>query len=207
MSRIKLIILIVLILVFTGLITTICILSSKLKSLQDDYSISTANEKAYMLENSNLKNENREFQFTVEQLYYFTDSITDKMNAVKEELNIKDKNLKQLQYLLSIANKKDTIYFKDTLFVNPSLDRDTTIQDDWYLLNLGLRFPNQITVSPTFISEKYVVISYKKETIKPPKKCWIGRLFQKKHKVVTVDIVEKNPYIENKKQRFIEIVK
>lgn len=207
MSNIKLIFWVVLILIFVGLAITIGILSYKLNSLQNDYNIASANEKAYMIENSNLKNENREFQFTIDQLTYFTDSITDKINKVKEELEIKDSNLKQLQYMLSVASKTDTIYFKDTLFLNPSLNKDTTLYDDWYILNLGLKYPNQISINPTFTSEKYVVISYKKETIKPPKKCWISRIFQKKHKVVTVDIVEKNPYIENKQQRFIEIVK
>ena len=49
--------------------------------------------------------------------------------------------------------------------------------------------------------------NYKKETVNPPKKCFILRGFQKKHKVVEVVVVEKNTYIKNKQQRFIEIVK
>ena len=52
-----------------------------------------------------------------------------------------------------------------------------------------------------------MIVDYKKETINPPKKCAIGRWFQKKHKVVEVNVVEKNPYIENKQQRFTEFVK
>ena len=31
-------------------------------------------------------------------------------------------------------------------------------------------------------------------------------MFQKKHKVLKVDVVEKNPYIESNKQRFVEII-
>lgn len=54
---------------------------------------------------------------------------------------------------------------------------------------------------------KYIIVGYRKEIIDPPKKCFIARWFQKKHKVVEVNVVEKNPYIENKQQRFIEIVK
>ena len=84
---------------------------------------------------------------------------------------------------------------------------DTTIKDEWYQLNLGLRYPNTIITNPSFISEKYIVLNYKKETINPPKKCAIARWFQKKHKVVEVNIIEKNPYIENKQQKFIEIIK
>ena len=73
-------------------------------------------------------------------------------------------------------------------------------------MKLGLKYPSTITTGPKFVSEKYIMVDYKKETINPPKKCWLLRLFQKKHKVVEVNIVEKNPYIENKQQRFIEIV-
>ena len=46
----------------------------------------------------------------------------------------------------------------------------------------------------------------RKETIDPPKKNWLLRLFQKKHRVAEVEVVEKNPYINSEKQRFIEII-
>lgn len=179
---------------------------NKNQSLKEELSVLMSNQKAFISENSSLKEENRMFKFTVEQLNYYNDSILQKMNEVRKELNVKDKDLKQIQYLLSEATKKDTIVFRDTLFREPSLSIDTLIGDKWYQMRLGLKYPSTITTAPTFISEKYVVVDYKKETINPPKKCWLLRLFQKKHKVVEVNVVEKNPYIENKQQRFIEIV-
>lgn len=179
---------------------------NKNQSLKEELSVLMSNQKAFISENSSLKEENRMFKFTVEQLNYYNDSILQKMNEVRKELNVKDKDLKQMQYLLSEATKKDTIVFRDTLFRESSLSIDTLIGDKWYQMRLGLKYPSTITTAPTFISEKYVVVDYKKETINPPKKCWLLRLFQKKHKVVEVNVVEKNPYIENKQQRFIEIV-
>ena len=179
---------------------------NKNQSLKEELSVLMSNQKAFISENSSLKEENRMFKFTVEQLNYYNDSILQKMNEVRKELNVKDKDLKQIQYLLSEATKKDTIVFRDILFREPSLNIDTLIGDKWYQMRLGLKYPSTITTAPTFISEKYVVVDYKKETINPPKKCWLLRLFQKKHKVVEVNVVEKNPYIENKQQRFIEIV-
>lgn len=176
------------------------------QNLKEEISVAMSNQKAFIAENSSLKEENRVFKFTVEQLNYYNDSILQKMNEVRKELNVKDKDLKQMQYLLSEATKKDTIVFRDTLFREPLLNIDTLIGDKWYQMRLGLKYPSTITTAPTFISEKYVVVDYKKETINPPKKCWLLRLFQKKHKVVEVNVVEKNPYIENKQQRFIEIV-
>lgn len=181
-------------------------LYNKNQDLTEELSVLVSNQKAFIAESSSLKDENRVFKFTVEQLNYYNDSILQKMNDVRKELRIKDGNLKQMQYLLSEATKKDTIVFRDTLFREPTLDIDTLVGDKWYQMRLGLKYPSTITTEPKFVSEKYIMVDYKKETINPPKKCWLLRLFQKKHKVVEVNVVEKNPYTENKQQRFIEII-
>lgn len=189
------------------LITSICVLYNNNQNLEEELSVSISNEKAFMMENSTLKGKNRVFQLTIEQLEYSNDSLLVKMNKVREELKIKDKDLKQVQYLLSEAQKKDTIVFRDTIFRDPLVRVDTLLGDRWYQLKLGLRYPSTIITEPKFVSEKYIIVDYRKETVDPPKKCFIARWFQKKHKVVEVEVVEKNPYIENKQQRFIEIVK
>lgn len=181
-------------------------LYTKYRSIQNELLTTKSNEKALLLDNANLGNKNRELQLTTEQLEYFNDSILNKLKEVKRELNIKDKDLKSLQYISSVATKVDTIVMRDTIF-KENYRIDTIIANDWYKLKLGLYYPNEIIVNPTFKSEKYIVLSYRKETIDPPKKCWLLRLFQKKHKVVEVNIVEKNPYINNENSKFIEIVK
>ena len=178
----------------------------KVKSLNIELSISKSNEKAFIEENNELKDRNLAFKFTIDQINYLNDSLITKMNEVRKELKIKDRDLKQMQYLLSTAQKTDTIVFRDTLFRDRNLQIDTLLGDSWYNIKLGLSYPNLITTTPTFKSEKYIVTSTRKETIKPPKKCAIARWFQKKHKVVEVIIHEKNPYITNKETRFIEIV-
>ena len=183
------------------------ILYTNNQKLKEEISISISNQKAFIAENSSLKEENRVFKFTVEQLNHYNDSILQKMNEVRKELKIKDRDLKQMQYLLSEAQTKDTIVLRDTLFREPTLKIDTLLGDRWYQMKLGLRYPSTIITEPKFISEKYIIADYKKETINPPKKCAIARWFQKKHKIVEVNVVEKNPYIENKKSKFIEVIK
>ena len=173
--------------------------------LQENLSVAIANEKAYISENSSLKEESRVFKFTVDQLTYYNDSLTQSMEKVRKELKIKDKNIKQMQYLLSEASKRDTIVFRDTIFTN-SVSIDTIVGDKWYNLKLRLRYPSTVIANPTFVSEKYIMVSMRKETIDPPKKNWLLRLFQKKHRVAEVEVVEKNPYINSEKQRFIEII-
>lgn len=176
------------------------------QDLKEEISVSISNQKAFIAENSSLKEENRVFKFTVEQLNYYNDSILQKMNEVRKELKIKDKDLKQMQYLLSEATKKDTIVFRDTLFREPTLDIDTIIGDKWYSIRLGLKYPNLITTNPTFISEKYIIVNKKKETINPPKKFFLFRWFQRKHWVMEVNIKEKNPYIKEVNNKFVEII-
>ena len=182
------------------------ILYNRNQDLKEEISVSMSNQKAFIAENSSLKEENRVFKFTVDQLNYYNDSILQKMNEVRKELHIKDDNLKQMQYLLSEATKKDTIVFRDTLFREPTLDIDTLVGDKWYNIRLGLKYPNLITTNPTFISEKYIIVNKKKETINPPKKFFLFRWFQKKHWVMEVNIKEKNPYIKEVNNKFVEII-
>ena len=191
---------------FIALITIIVILYNSYQNSQESLKESRNNEKAYQIENLNLKDDSRMFMFHIEQLSYYNDSITDKLNAERKNLKIKDKQIVQLQYMLSKVQKVDTITLVDTIFT-PTVDLDTTIGDKWYSLNLKLKYPSSIIVAPTFTSEKMVFMYLKKETINPPKKTWFGRLFQKKQKVMEVKVVESSPYIENKQSRFIEIVK
>jgi hypothetical protein len=187
-------------------IIEVLVLYNNNKNLEEELSTAMTNQKAYVSENSSLKEEAKVFKLTIEQLNYYNDSIIQKMNQVRESLNIKDKNLKSLQYIKTTSIKTDTLIFRDTIFNNVSLKLDTIIKDNWYSLSIGLEYPNIIKVSPSFISEKYLVTNSKKETVNPPKKYWWQRLFQKKHTIIEVNIVERSPYIETNESKFIEII-
>ena len=176
------------------------------QDLKEEISVAMSNQKAFITENTSLKEENRAFKFTVEQLNYYNDSILQKMNDVRKELKIKDKNLKQLQYLLSVSTKKDTVLFTDTVFRDKSLALDTIIGDKWYNIRLGLKYPNLIYTEPTFTGEKYIIVNKKKETVNSPKKFFLFRWFQRKHWVMEVHIKEKNPYIKETNNKFVEII-
>lgn len=187
--------------------TVVGILSRRNQELRESLSIAVSNEKALMEERDSVSNSNRVLHLTIEQLEYYGDSVSRKLLDAQKELKIKDKNLKQMQYLLSEAEKKDTVVFRDTIFRNPDLRIDTVLGDRWYQVRLGLRYPNTVAVNPKFVSEKIILVDYRKETVEPPKKCFLARWFQKKHKIVEVEVIENNPYIENKQQRFVEIIK
>ena len=190
---------------FLAVVSDLLTSNKKLKELQNKYEISTNNEKILLNNNDSLKTYSNELQLTVEQLKYSNNVTLDKLNRVRKELDIKDKELQELQYQLSISNKTDTIVYRDTIF-KEGIKLDTLIKDNWYSLNINLEYPSTIIVNPKFKSEKYVVTSVKKEIIGTPKKCWLGRIFQKKHNVVRVEVVEKSPYTETKEQVFINII-
>ena len=191
--------------VFIVFISDMFASSKKIRALESKLEISTTNESILLNQFDSLNSYNKELQLNIEQLKYSNNITLDKLNKVRNELNINDKELQKLQYQLSISNKTDTVVYRDTIF-KEDIKLDTLIKDDWYSLNLDLEYPSTIIVNPKFKSEKYVVTSPKKEIKGTPKKCWLGRIFQKKHNVVRVEVVEKSPYIETKEQVFINII-
>lgn len=166
------------------------------------------NAKAYSELFSNSENKNRAFKLTIDQLKNSSDSIFQKLNEARKELKVKDSKLKSLQYVSSSFSKVDTITLKgDTVFKDPQLSIDTLLSDKWYSVKVGLKYPSTVTIEPKFLSIKYIVVSAKKETVNPPKRFFLFRWFQKKQMRLNVDVVEKNPYVQNQDNRFVEIVK
>lgn len=194
------------VIIFIMLLSSLYILGKQYTKLDNDYKIAVGNEKILLQSNHTLNKDLGVLQLRVEQLNYFNDSILQKMNDVRKELKIKDDELKYMQYMLSEAEKKDSIVFvKDTIF-QKDIHIDTTLMSKWYNLNLKLDYPNSIVVNPKFISEQYLIIHSKKETVEPPKKFFICRWFQKKHRVIRVEIKEESPYIVNKNNEFVKII-
>lgn len=166
------------------------------------------NAKAYSELFSNSENKNRAFKLTIAQLKNSNDSIFKELNEARKELKVKDSKLKSLQYVSSSFSKVDTITLKgDTIFKDSHIDIDTLLSDEWYSVKVGLKYPSTVTVEPTFKSIKYIVVSAKKETVNPPKRFFLFRWFQKKQIRLNVDVVEKNPYVQNQDNRFVEIVR
>lgn len=205
-QKIKLIIGIVITAIIIALSTTIVIMNNRINILNYEISNAITNIKAYELENSALRDDTIEFKYTIEQLNYSKDSLNQRINKLRKDLKIKDKDIQKLQYMLSENQKKDSIVFvHDTLF-RENIKVDTTLNDNWSKLHLQLEYPNTVLAEYSFKNESLVTTYIKRETVNPPHKCAFIRWFQKKHKVIHVEINEQNPYCEIKKQKFINIV-
>lgn len=193
---------IILILILIGAIAH---LSYQNKQLTTKYQTSIENIKAFDAELSGLKDDTRAYRLSIQQLNYFNDSITKKMNEVRKELGIKDSKIKQMQYKLSHVEKTDSMVLPDTVFVN-SFKLDTIMGDEWYKNHIIMKYPNYIKFTPKFKLESFLFVDAKKETVEPPKKFFLLRWFQKKHTILNITIKENNPYVETDRQKFIEII-
>ena len=190
-----------------GLVGSLVTSIKKTSEYKSKWETAETNVKAYdeLLSSSNKKS--AAFQLTNSQLSTVKDSLIKELDKTRKELKIKEKDTKAMQVITTEFTKIDTIVVKDTIFKDKALSMDTVLVGKWYSMNLKLQYPSTVIVKPTFKSEKHIVVSTKKETVNPPKKLWILRLFQKKHKVLNVDVVEKNPYMENQESRYVEIIK
>lgn len=182
----------------------LCYFGYRTKIYQDKYRQAQLNIEAYQYKNSELEQKNLQYQMSISQLKASKDSVDKKIVALIDSLKIKGKNITQVQYNYAVIQKTDTIAFKDTVFVE-NLSIDTVFGDKWYTMKLGLRYPDSISVSPSFTSERYTLIHRSKVYEKTPSKIFFIRWFQKKHWVTEVTVTDKNPYIQNNEYKVIKI--
>ena len=178
--------------------------TSKYKEL---YLKELTNVKAYQSENDNLKNQSTIHLMTIGQLQVSKDSTDIALKEALEKLKIKPKNVVSAGSVTSNMEKRDSIIFQHDTIFEKKVDIDTIIGDRWYKAQVGLHYPARIDLAVSMQSVKHIIVHNRKETVNPPKKFWLWRLFQKKHTVQEVIVDEENPYIEAGSQKFINIVK
>lgn len=187
-----------------SVVVTILGLAISNASLRDSIKVYDNNFKALNLERDSINQAAIAYKFSVEQLSYINDSIIEDLNRTRTKLAIKDRELLQMQYIKTEGTVRDSIFIKDTIFKDTFVKLDTLISDKWHSVNIELT-PNEIKVNTTYTSELNVFARSSKEILGIPKKCAIGRLFQKKHKVIRVDVIDKNPYSKIKENKFVII--
>ena len=177
-----------------------------IKKYKTNISVLISNNKALISQIDSVADRAIEFKSTIESLDYYNDSISHRLKDAYEKLNIKDRTIKRLEYIASMALIRDSIIVKDTIFVK-DYHLDTSIVNKWYDIGIKLDYPNKVEVNPNIISEKYIISHTSRETVNKPKKFFLWRWLQRKHNIIRVEVVEENPYITNTQTKFIEIVK
>lgn len=188
------------------LLSFIGVLQHKYKKAKEELNTEIINGKAYQDQLEGIQQDNAQFEISMRTLRYFNDSISQKLVKTIDSLKIKDKRINSLVHQNIVLSKKDTVKLRDTIF-KKDLQLDTIIGDKYISLDLKLRYPNTIIYQPTINLDLTTIISDTKEYVKPRKKYWIQRIFQKKHYVVRGKIIIDNPYVTTNQYRFIKIIK
>lgn len=187
------------------LVISVVTMALYISNLNNRLGIYDNNLKAINLENSANKEQCIAYRFEVDQLNYINDSIVSELNEARNKLKIKDYELKQLQKIKTETHIIDSVLIRDTVFRKEFVKLDTSIVNNWYSTNITLEYPNKLLLDMKYTSDINVIASTQKEIIGTPKKCFIGRWFQKKHNVIRVDVKDNNPYSVIKESKFIII--
>lgn len=181
------------------------------KSIQSNnfrkqYDIAMQNNKAYESQLDVIQEENRVFQFTIEQLEVLNDQSIKELDSMRKQLGIKDKKIQQMSKVKEKIYIVDSVVIHDTIFGKPDFVMDTCLGDEWYQNCLHMAYPNEISSQIDINTDLSCFIHATRETIKPPCKTWIGRLFQRKHTVINVTVKENNPYSNIQETKFIKVI-
>ena len=177
------------------------------KKLRGEIDIYNQNIETLLYTRDTLEISNRALLINTDLLNYSNDSLIRELNKIRKDIKIKEKEIESLHKINLIGNKKDSLIVKDTIFRDKLINIDTTIRDKWSAVNIKLEYPSTIKVDITMMSDLSIFTYNRKEPIKKPKKTKLGRFFQKKRKVLEVEVVENNPNIVIKQNKFIKIIK
>ena len=177
------------------------------KKLRGEIDIYNQNIETLLHTRDTLEMSNRALLINTDLLNYSNDSLIRELNKIRKDIKIKEKEIESLHKINLIGNKKDSLIVKDTIFRDKLINIDTTIRDKWGAVNIKLEYPSTIKVDMTMMSDLSIFTYNRKEPIKKPKKTKLGRFFQKKRKVLEVEVVENNPNIVIKQNKFIKIIK
>jgi hypothetical protein len=173
---------------------------------RDLYNTAASNNKAYQEQIEGLNESNKAFQFTIDQLEQLNDASVKSLDSMRKELKIKDRKILQMQKTKEYVYIHDSVKVIDTFVKEPDFVFDTCLQDRWHKNCIYIAYPNEIGMSTEVYLEQDCFLYKKRETVNPPKKTWLGRLFQKKHDVYQVILYEHNPYSTVKENKFIKIL-
>lgn len=143
------------------------------------------------------------FRMRISDLEVTGDSLICVLDSMRRQIGIRDRRLREMHHRVTYVERTDTIYLSDSIFIS---GLDTTITDGWVSTHLKIDVPNKITHSVSVRNQTDLFVTTKRETVNPPRKFFLFRLFQRKHTVVTVVAKEGNPWCQTAESRHVEIV-
>lgn len=146
-----------------------------------------------------------ELAMTRSQLQASRDSINSLISDLIKEKGY-SKTIVRVERVASTFTKTDSVFFRDTLFI-PGLKFDTVISNsNYYSCKISGEYPSSLVITPQVNSDLYLFTHTEKEYVNPRSKIFFIRWFQKKRKIYVTDVEDRNPYIDIKSSRVIQIV-
>lgn len=178
---------------------TSCRRLSALAGERDDYA---ANMKAYSSALDDATAGERVLRLRVEELAASGDAQLRAMDSLRREVGVRDRRLRSMHRRVTVVGRADTVLVPDTVV---AARLDTVVDDGWVRTSVSLA-PGRVAVSSLVRNETTLIVSSRRETVRPPRRFPLFRLFQRRHTVVTVKAVEANPWCETREARSVEIV-
>ena len=160
------------IIVIALLVGVIIFQSVRLNNRTKQYEVAIQNNKAYESQLDVIQEQNKVFQFTIEQLEILNDKSIKELDSTRKELGIKDKKIQQMSKVKEKIYIVDSIVVYDTIFNKPDFVLDTCLGDEWYQNCLHMAYPNEISSQIDINTDLNCFIHTSRETIKPPCKTW-----------------------------------
>lgn len=151
-----------------------------------------------------------QMQYTAAELAYSKDTLLKALKKTIAESKHKSNELAGAGIIISElraelqSNSTNTV----TIISNDSI-KCQEIKDSTFIINKVCFDPRSIelkSVKTTINNEQDILFIPTKETVEVPRKFFLWRLFQRKHTVCRIEVINSNPYLNTKKSKFIKIV-
>lgn len=172
----------------------------KARNERDTYA---ANAKAYAADATAQKGEAIVFKMRARDLQESMDTLFMRIDSIRKAAKIRKSQLKEAHWRETVVERIDTVWLTDSIFISCI---DTTLSDGWVETRISVTPPNELSVGTKVRNETTLLVRSRRETVKPPRKFPLFRLFQRKHTIVEVESIEGNPHCIEKGRRHVEII-
>lgn len=187
-------------------------LTHKIKVLEADVSVKANNIKSmergmllYKDKNNVLHTQTIQMQSSIAELEYSKDSVTHALLDSVKRWKISKSTITQIGQIKQEVDNTKTIKYLPGKIIQKDTTYDFSIPP--YTTNT-VRLTRDSAVNHLKVEDVLSLAFHDhKETINPPKKFFLFRLFQKKQFVSEVDVVHQNTIIHTTGQKFIHIIK
>lgn len=158
---------------------------------------------SYSSELSAARGEARVFRLRADELASSRDTLMMRVDSLRRAAGVRLRDLRAAHWRETVVERVDTLWLADSILI---ADMDTVVDDGWTRVSLSLRAPRGVSVGVSVRNETALIVRARRETVRPPRRFPLFRLFQRKRTVVEVEALEGNPRCEERARRHVEII-